>query len=64
MSIAVRNNKGRGGNIAITILYSIGALFGFTTAGSYSDLVIWAGWCLICAVLAIVATVKAGKDQE
>lgn len=60
VSIATRNG-GKGGNIALIVLYGIGALLGFTMAGSYSDLVIWAAWCLICAVLAIVSLMKSNK---
>lgn len=52
---------GKGGNIAVLILYGLGTLVGFTMAGNYSDLRIWAGWCLICALLAVVALVK-GKQ--
>lgn len=65
VSIVTRNG-GKGGNIALIVLYGIGALFGFTLAGSYSDLVIWAAWCLICAALAVVALLKSknGPDQE
>ena len=58
VSIATRDSYGKGGKIALVILYGIGALFGFTLAGSYSDLVIWAVWCLICAVLAIVSIIR------
>lgn len=61
VSIATRNNEGKGGNIALIVLYGIGALFGFTLAGSYGDLVIWAAWCLICAIMAIVALRKNKK---
>ena len=57
VSIASRKG-GKGGNIAVLILYGLGTLVGFTMAGSYSDLRIWAGWCLICALLAVVARVK------
>lgn len=57
VSIATKNG-GKGGNIAIIVLYGIAALFGFTLAGSFTDLNIWAGWCLICAVLAIISLVK------
>lgn len=60
VSIATRKG-GKGGNIALIILYGLGALTGFTLAGSYADLNIWAGWCLICAVLALVALVKDSK---
>lgn len=56
-SIATRKG-GRGGNIALTVIYGIGALLGFTMAGSYADLMIWAGWCLVCAALAVIALVR------
>ena len=40
--VSVVNRKGgKGGNIAIIVLYGIAALFGFTLAGSYADLKIW-----------------------
>lgn len=61
VSIATRKG-GKGGNIALIVLYGIGALFGFMLAGSYTDLNIWAAWCLICTVLAIVSLVKAKKE--
>ena len=50
VSIATRNG-GKGGNIALIVLFGIGALFGFTLAGSYTDLNIWAFWCLVCVLL-------------
>lgn len=62
VSIATRN-KGNGGNIALIVLFGIGALFGYMMAGSFSDLKIWATWCLINVVLAIVAIVK-GKSVK
>lgn len=62
VSIVTRNG-GRGGNIALIILYGVGALMGFTMAGSYSDLVIWAAWCLICAIMAVIAIVKGRKSR-
>ena len=58
VSIATRKG-GKGGNIALIILFGLGALFGFTLAGSYSDLIIWSVWCLICAVLALISLIKA-----
>lgn len=63
VSIATRKG-GKGGNIALIVLFGIGALCGFTMGGSYSDLSIWAGWCLICTILAIVALVKKPKDKS
>ena len=58
VSIATRNAKGKGGNIALVILFGLATFFGFVMAGSYSDLKIWASWCLINAILAVVAIVK------
>lgn len=63
VSIATRKGS-KGGNIAIIILYGIGALVGFALAGSYADLNIWAGWCLICAVLGIISIIKTNKKGE
>lgn len=39
------------------------AIIGFAGYGSFSDLAIWAGWCLINAVLAVVALVMAKKNN-
>ncbi|MDE6636529.1 MAG: hypothetical protein K2K09_08005 [Lachnospiraceae bacterium] len=63
VSVATRNG-GKGGNIALLVLYGIGALMGFALAGSYTDLYIWAGWCLICGVLAVISLVKSGKKTD
>ena len=59
VSIVTRNSTKRGGNIALIVLFGIGALLGYTTAGSFSDLYIWATWCLINVVFAIIAIIKA-----
>lgn len=63
VSIVTRKG-GKGGNIALIVLYGIGALAGFTMAGSYADLVIWAAWCLLCAALAVVSFIKSGKNRD
>lgn len=62
VSIVTRKGS-KGGNIALIILFGIGAVLGFTMAGSYTDLKIWAAWCLVCLVLAIVSLVK-GKSAK
>lgn len=58
VSIATRSSVKKGGSIALIVLFGIAALTGFARAGSYGDLYIWAGWCVICAVLAIVALIR------
>ena len=57
VSIATRNGS-KGGNIALIVLFALGAFCGFTMAGSYADLNVWAAWCLICAVFAAVSLKK------
>lgn len=59
VSIASRKSSGKGGNIALIILFGLAALFGYAGHGNYSDLVIWSTWCLINAVLAIISLVKS-----
>lgn len=61
VSVATRKG-GKGGNIALIVLFGLGALVGFTMAGSYTDLSIWAGWCVINVILAIIALVLPPKE--
>lgn len=62
VSVATRKSQGKGGNIALVILFGLAALMGFAGYGNYSDLVIWAFWCLINAILAVVAIIKSKKN--
>jgi hypothetical protein len=61
VSIVTRNLRKKGGNIALIILFGLAALIGFANYGSYSDLAIWSGWCLINAVLAVIAILLEKK---
>ena len=54
VSIATRKGS-KGGNIALIVLFGIAT---YTLAGSFSDLKIWATWCLVNVILAIVSLVK------
>ena len=63
ISIVTRKSNSKGANVALVILFGIGALFGYTLAGNFGDLMIWDTWCLVCAVLAIVSIVKGRKDH-
>lgn len=62
VSVATRKSQGKGGNIALIILFGLAALMGFVGYGNYNDLVIWAFWCLINAILAVIALIKNKKD--
>lgn len=55
VSIAVRKSTGKGGNIALIIIFGLAALIGFAGHGNFSDLIIWSIWCLINAILALVS---------
>jgi len=57
VSIATRKGS-KGGNIALIVLFGIATLIGFSMAGSYADLNVWAAWCAINAVLAVVSLIK------
>lgn len=63
VSIATRKSEGKGGNIALIILFGLGSLVGFALAGSFADLKIWAGWCLINVVLAVIAMIRGNKAE-
>lgn len=58
VSVSTRKSDGNGGNIALTVLFGLATLIGFALAGSFSDLNVWAFWCLINAVMAIIAMAK------
>lgn len=60
ISIAVRNG-GKGGNIALLVIFLLAALAGFANQGIFKDLMIWAGWCLICAILAFIGVLTSKK---
>ena len=41
VSIATRKSLGKGGNIALIVLFGLAAIIGFAGYGSFSDLAIW-----------------------
>jgi len=64
VSIVVRKSVGKGGSIALIVIFGLAALIGFANYGSYSDLAIWSGWCLINAALAVVALLFGKKKAD
>lgn len=56
VSVSTRKG-GKDGDIAIISIYVIAAIIGFT-AEIYTDLIIWAVWCCICVLLAVVSLVE------
>lgn len=53
-----------GADIAMITLYGVGALVGFTMSGNYADLMLWALWCFLCAVMALVDFVVAYNQDD
>lgn len=64
ISIVVRKNTGKGGNIALIVMFTLAALMGFSMAGDYTDLKIWSFWCLVCAVLALISILIEKKANK
>lgn len=63
VSVATRKSEGKGGNIALIVLFGLASIFGFSNAGSFADLKVWAAWCLINAILAFIAMFKKKKSE-
>ena len=61
VSVVTRKSKGKGGNIALIILFGLAAVIGFTGYGNYGDLVVWSAWAAFNAVMAFIAIVTAKK---
>ena len=64
VSIATRKAKGKGGNIALIILFGLASVVGYAGKGSFSDLGIWAGWCLINVFFAVISLLKKEKKKN
>ena len=64
VSIATRNSKGKGANIALIVLFGIGALTGLSQNPTiFKDLLVWGGWCAINAALSLVSLIKGNKSD-
>ncbi len=62
VSIVTRKSTGKGGNIALIVLFGLAAMIGFAGYGNFSDLIIWSVWCLINAALALVSLLIKKKE--
>lgn len=63
VSVVVRDSISKGAHVSLVVLFGLAALVGYASVGMFKDLKIWATWCLICAVLAIVAMFIKPKDK-
>lgn len=64
VQVATRKSEKRGGSIAAFVLFLIAALLGASNAAVYTDLMIWAGWCAILAILNLVCVIRSGKSKD
>ena len=64
VSIATHASDKKGGSIACLIVFVLAALMGYTMTGHYTDLNVWATWCLICAVMALIALFARKKPSQ
>ena len=62
ISIATRNSR-VGGNIAVLIIYGIGAIIGFATSDSSLWSKVWGILCAICAIVALIGLLRKNKPQ-
>ncbi len=62
VSIAARKGS-KGGNIALTVMFTLAAITGFVLAGSYTDLKIWSTWCLVNALLALISLIGSSQAR-
>lgn len=62
--IASRKNISAGGSVAGIVIFVLAALIGFATAGSYSDLKIWAVFCIILTAINFIALIKRNKNDS
>lgn len=60
--VVTRKSKEIGSNVALIILFGVAAFFGFSLTGSFKDLAIWASWCLINVVIALITILLSVKD--
>jgi len=61
VSICVRKG-GKGGAIALFIMFGLAALMGLSSSGIFADLKVWGGWCLICAIIGLLS-IKQKKAE-
>ena len=62
--IATRHSGKKGGSVACILIFAAAALIGYTLAGTFADLKIWATWCILMAVMNGAALLKARKSRQ
>lgn len=58
VSIVVHKSYSKGSGIALLLIFGLAGLAGLGNSSVYGDLIVWGGWCLICAVLALLSMLR------
>lgn len=64
VQVATRKSKKKGPAIACAVLFFLAALVGFSNAGSFADLNIWSGWCVIMGIINVVSIFVGNKSKD
>lgn len=64
VSVVTRKSRESSSNVALIALFGVAAFFGFSLAGGFADLILWASWCLINAVVALIAMILSIEDKS
>ena len=62
--IATRQSTSKGGAIAGVVVFLLAAVIGFAGAGIFADLNVWAGFCVINAVINLVSVFTNKKERN
>ena len=63
VGICTRNSKGKGGAIACTIMYWLGAILTIGTGDTYGDLPIWGVISFIFGLVFLISAIKTRKNK-
>ncbi len=64
IQIATRKSEKKGGSIAAIVVFGLAGIIGFACAGSFADLNIWAGFCILLALINIVSLFIRKKSNS
>ena len=62
--VSITTADGGIGCFVTMAVYAVAGWYGYTNAGTFTDLQIWAIWCLICALISIIGYIKAAGEAK
>lgn len=64
VSIVTRESTNKGAPISLIIIFLIATIFGYAGSSNFADLQIWATWCLINLIMAIVNLIQINRRSK